>query len=71
MNFEDVGAVLSPWRRVLLEKLTFAQLVKKLSANIIESEVSLPCSQERAASALILSHINSLHTFSLGYLNST
>jgi len=37
--------LLTPWSRVLLEKLTGFQLVKKFSAHFMEPEGSLPHSQ--------------------------
>jgi hypothetical protein len=38
---------LTPWGKVLFEKLTVTQLVKKFPP-FMEAEVSLPCSQEPA-----------------------
>jgi hypothetical protein len=38
---------LTPWSRILLQKLTVAQLVEKFPA-FMEPESSLPCSQQPA-----------------------
>jgi hypothetical protein len=47
----ELTNVLTRWTRVLLEKLTVTQLVKKLPAFLfMEPEVSLSCSQEPATS---------------------
>jgi hypothetical protein len=41
-------STLTPWCRILFEKLIVTQLVKKSPAFFIESEGSLPCSQNPA-----------------------
>jgi hypothetical protein len=37
---------LTPWCRLLFEKLIVTQLVKKYPAFFMETEISLPCSQK-------------------------
>jgi len=55
---------LTPWIRVLLQKLTVTQLVKKLP-HFLELEGSLLCSQEPAPDPCPEPHVSSQHPHAL------
>jgi hypothetical protein len=47
-NIEKIFEILTPWCRILFEKLTVTELVKQYPAFFMEPEGSFPCSQNPA-----------------------
>lgn len=61
MLFMWIGWVLSPWNRVLFEKLIYTQLVKK-SPPFIEPDGLLPCVHNSLPPVPFLSQMSAVHT---------
>jgi hypothetical protein len=55
LQFYLLTYLLTPWCRILFEKLIVTQLIKKYPAFFMEPEGLLPCSQKPDP---ILSHLN-------------